>query len=73
MEQIKSAFLKLNSNDFIRGLVVSVLAAVLTGIQQMLTSGFDWTQLWHIALVSGLSYLSKNLLTDSDGKVLGAI
>jgi len=74
-----SDFLKLNKGDFIRGLIIAVLAPTLT----LLASAFndpsfaldslDWFGLIKIALASGFSYLIKNLLTDHKGKILGHI
>ena len=73
MNTIQSEFLKLSKNDMVRGLVVSVFAAVLTLIEQSLTTSvpLDIHQIVQIALIAGLSYLSKNFLTTSDGKIMG--
>jgi len=74
-----SPFLKLNSGDFVRGLVVAVLAAVFTQLAAVLNapgfdlSLFDWQETIKIAFASGVGYISKNLLTDGSGKFLGKV
>lgn len=72
---IQSEFLKLSKNDFVKGLVVTIFAAIMATIEQALTTSttIDSNIIIHVALIAGLSYLSKNLLTTSNGKVLGAI
>lgn len=69
-----SQFLKLNWSDFSKGIIVAILTAVLTYIANALqVSGLnlDFSQVLSIAITAGISYLAKNLLTDSEGKVLG--
>ena len=68
-----SGIFKLDWKDLIKGLVVSVLSAVIGSITQMMTSGFDWKQIVVLALSAGLGYLLKNLATDSDGKLVGKV
>ncbi len=72
-----STMFKLVSNDFIKGLVVAVLTAVLTAIAQLLQvsgfSSFDWNQILSVAITAGVAYLAKNYLSDENGKVLGSI
>ena len=69
----------LNVQDFAKGLVVAVFAAVITTLAAWVQiAGFsfstiDWKSLLSIALVAGISYLGKNFISDSNGKVLGAI
>lgn len=76
---MNSAFFNLNNRDAVKGLVVFVLAAVFGWLAQVLGApGFDyvtfnWGELIKVALVSGMAYLSKNLMTTEDGKVLGKI
>ena len=70
---------RLNMQDLVRGVVVAVVAVILGGLQQSLTThgldfaSYDWGSMLNMALVAGGAYLSKNLLSDSDGKVLGKI
>ena len=74
-----SDFLKLGKSDFIKGLFVSVLAALFTSLAASLnTPGFefsalDWGQLLKAAEIAFVSYMSKNLFTDSNGKIGGLI
>lgn len=69
---MKSKFLSLNSQDFVRGLVVSTLSAVLTIVYQTIQTGsltFDWKAIGTIAVSSALGYIVKNLLTNSEDQV----
>ena len=74
-----SSFGKLNQADFLKGLVLVVIVALLGSIQQGLTSyGFafglyDWGEIIKVAITAGIGYLGKNLLSDESGKVLGKI
>ena len=74
-----SDFLKLNKGDFTRGLVIAILAPTLTILASAFNApdfaldSLDWFGLVKIAFASGFSYLIKNLLTDSNGKILGHI
>ncbi len=68
-----SKFLTLNWRDFLKGFVISVLAPVILIIQQSLDSGelvFNWKQIGMAALAAGVAYLLKNLVTNSDDKIL---
>lgn len=69
---MRSKFLRLNSRDFFKGLIVTIICTLITGIYQLLVNGFafNWITLKPVviaALGSGISYLTKNLLTNSDG------
>lgn len=76
-------FFRLDINDLVKGGVTAVFAAVIitiAGVAQQ--PGFnvfqaDWGQILGSALNVGITtlvaYISKNLLTDSKGNVLGAI
>jgi len=74
-----SEFFRLKVNDFIKGLVVVVIGALLGAFQQALEtqglnlSQYDWGSIINLALTAGVAYLAKNLLSDSDGRVMGAI
>ena len=69
----------LNLNDAAKAMIVAVLVAVIGGLQQMLTAhgldigSYDWGLIMNLALSAGAGYLTKNFLSDSDGKVLGKI
>jgi len=77
MQSIQSAFLRLDSNDLLKGLVVAVLAAVLTFLANAFQApGFafasmNWGLVGQVALMAGVSYLGKNLLTTQSGSILG--
>lgn len=74
-----SDFFKLDSSDFVKGLVVAVAAAVFATLAQWFNApGFDyanfqWALLAKIALTAGISYLGKNLVTAKNGKIFGKI
>lgn len=68
-----SKFLTLNQKDFIKGLLLSVLTAVVTIVYNSVQAGsltFDWKSIGVTALTTALSYLLKNLLTNSQGEIL---
>lgn len=67
----------LSLGDLWRGVVVSILAAVIAyALIALNVPGFsflaiDYAEIARLALVAGLSYIGKNLLTTSSGNVLG--
>jgi hypothetical protein len=63
------------TQDFVKGLVVAILTSVLTVFVQMIQTGgqVDLKQVCIAALVAGSAYLLKQFGSDSDGKVLGKI
>ncbi len=72
---MKSGFLKLNASDLLKGLLVAVLTALLTGLYQLVqaNSELNWITMKPVVLAAvgaGLSYLIKNLFTNSEGTVL---
>jgi len=77
MQAIQSALMKLNSNDLIKGGILVVIVSVLDAIQQGLTvyglnfAAYNWISIEQVALTAGVGYLVKNLLTNSNGSVLG--
>jgi len=69
---MRSKFFRLNSRDFIKGLIVTIICTLITGLYQLLASGFilNWITLKPVVIAAvgaGVSYLTKNLLTNSDG------
>lgn len=78
-----SAFGKLKANDFVRGAVTAVFAAIIMVvygyIQQPDFNVFDanWgailAQAFNSAVISFVAYLGKNAVTDSNGKIFGAL
>lgn len=72
---MSSKFLRLNRRDFIRGLIVTVICTLITGIYQVIASGFEFNWITFkpvliAAIGAGISYLTKNLLTNSEGKFM---
>ena len=69
---MRSKFLRLNSRDFIKGIIVTVICTFITGLYQLIASGFElnWVTLKPVVIAafgSAVSYLTKNLLTNSKG------
>jgi len=68
-----SAFLKLNLNDFGKGLLVAVCTGAIVVVQKfVLDCGIaciDWTLVLNAGVAGGLAYLVKNLFTDTNGKL----
>lgn len=64
---MKSTFMKLNWNDFLKGFKVAILTPVLPIIQQSIANG-ELTFNWHlIALAAAggfVAYLTKNFFTN---------
>lgn len=66
-----SKFLQLNVADFAKGLILAVIGAVLALIKVSVEAGslnFDWPTIGKYALLAGLAYITKNLLTNTDGE-----
>jgi hypothetical protein len=64
MQKITSNFLSLNTQDFIKGLIITVTSAVFTLVAESVQQGrftFDFTTIWHTAVAAGIAYLGKNL------------
>jgi len=68
-----SLFLRLDKNDFLKGLIVAVLSlpvsAIYTQINGWITTNqwnaFDWRDIVKGMAIALFSYLTKNLLTPS--------
>ncbi len=74
---MKSKFLNLDVKDAVNGFIVAFLSAALTGLITTLDSGVlpnvaELKQAGVIGLTAGLSYLLKNLVTNSKGDILKA-
>jgi hypothetical protein len=72
---MRSKFLRLNSRDFIKGLIVVIFCTFLTGFYQLIANGgmVNWITIKPVviaAIGSGVSYLTKNLLTNSKGQFM---
>jgi uncharacterized membrane protein YciS (DUF1049 family) len=78
-ELIRSALLKLNMNDFVKGLAIVVIVSILGALNDAIqTSGlavaqYDWGSIEKVAITAGIGYLVKNLLTSENGKIFGRI
>lgn len=74
---MNSKFLRLNSGDYIRGLIVAIICTLITGIYQLIANGgaVNWITLKPVviaALGAAVSYITKNLLTNSKGNFMEA-
>jgi hypothetical protein len=72
---MRSKFLKLNTRDFINGLIVAMFCTFITGFYQLVANGgvISWVTMKPVviaAIGSGVSYLTKNLLTNSKGEFM---
>jgi hypothetical protein len=72
---MNSDLFKLNLTDVAKGVIVAVLAAVLSGLYQALTNQavIDPKQLLLMGVTAGIGYLIKNFLTDENNKLLGKV
>lgn len=69
-----SKFFNLNLNDFEKGLIMAVFAAVATVLQnEWAVHAINWSDVLHVAVTAAVAYLMKNLLTTSDGKFAGIV
>jgi len=72
---MRSKFLKLNSQDFINGFIVAMFCTLITGFYQLIANGgiINWITMKPVviaAIGSGVSYLTKNLMTNSKGEFM---
>jgi hypothetical protein len=72
---MRSKYLRLNSRDFVKGLIVVIFCTFLTGFYQLIANGgtINWITMKPViiaAIGSGISYLTKNLLTNSKGQFM---
>lgn len=68
-----SSYLSLNSVDYIKGLLMAVLTAVITVVYTSIQEGtvvFNWKVIAMSALSAALAYITKNFLTNSENKIL---
>lgn len=71
-----SGLFKLNGSDFLRGLIVAVLSATLTFMQQFFAAdgtmqAINWKTVGGVAAASAIAYILKNLFTNDEGVALG--
>ncbi len=65
---------KLNTSDFVKGIITAVLTAVLTSVYEVIKTGsfaINWSSVLLVGLAAGIGYVLKNLGTDSEGKFAG--
>lgn len=70
---MNSSLFSLNSKDWIKGLVVAVLTAVITVVYNTIQVGelvLDWKAISVAAISAALAYITKNLLTNSNDQLL---
>ncbi len=73
---MKSKFFSLKLGDWIKGLILAVLTAIVATVYELLQNSglqFGWAEIKYIgtaALMAFLAYISKNLLTNSEGGFL---
>jgi hypothetical protein len=72
---MKSKFLTLNLRDFLQGLIIVIFCTFITGFYQLIANGGvinreTMKPVIIAAIGSGVSYLTKNLLTNSKGQFL---
>src|SRR3990167_9998834 len=77
---MNSNLFRLNGNDFAKGAIMAVLAAVIVPLYGAASSGdfnallaIDWAETGKIAFCAFLAYVLKNFISTPDGKVLGRV
>ena len=72
----KSGFLSLSMKDVVKGFIMAVISALLTGIYTSIQAGMfppdtdGWKSMGIVALGAGVAYIIKNWLTNSDDQFL---
>ena len=67
----------LNAQDWLKGLAVAILAALVAKLAEaMNVPGFDfvaydWHSLVSVAITAGIAYLAKNFTQDANGTPFG--
>lgn len=73
---MKSALLTLNWKDALKGFILAIITALVTGVYQAIQTGtiaftwVFWQPIVYTAVGAGLAYLIKNWLTNGDDKFL---
>jgi hypothetical protein len=68
-----SKILELNALDIVKGVVMAVISAVLTGAMQMLTKtppDIDYNQIGIVAITSAIAFILKQLSTNNRDEFL---
>ncbi len=74
-----SQMFTLNWTDVAKGVVVAVFSAAITYLYmatQVIGFSFstvNWDAMLTVGMIAGVSYLFKNFVSNSDGKVIGLI
>lgn len=70
----KSKFFKINEKDLVRGVIITVIASLLGSLISILETGELNNETLKVAgisaIIAGVSYISKNLLTNSNDEFL---
>jgi hypothetical protein len=70
---MNSSIFTLNKADFIKGLIIAIITAVITLLYNTVQTGsltFDWKAISTAAASAALAYIMKNLLTNSNDEFL---
>lgn len=80
---MNSGMMKLDLNDLFRGLITAVFTGVIVALASIVQDpsfdlfSADWKHITNVtvnaAVVTFIGYLSKNALSDKDGKFLGKV
>lgn len=76
---MNTKFFQLAQNDWIKGLIVAVLTALIATLQQAISthgidvSQFDWGFIGNTIWVAVVAYLTKNLGTNEKGKFVNVV
>jgi hypothetical protein len=68
-----SKFLNLNLRDITKGVIIAVIGAVIGIVTATIEAGhlnFDWPLIGKTALLAAITYLAKNLFTNSRDEFL---
>ena len=74
---MKSKLFRVGVRDLGKGLVVAVLSTVFLAFGAALNAEnfsfatFDYASLLQVAMASGMGYIVKQFITDSEGAILG--
>lgn len=74
---MKSKLFRVSLSDLGKGLLVSVLSTVFLAFGSALNAEnfsfatFDYASLLQVAMVSGMGYIVKQFITNSEGTILG--
>lgn len=70
---MNSSLFSVGTKDFLHGLFIAVVGAVLTVVTQSIQGGtlvFDYKAIGTTAAIAAISYISKKFLSNSNGEIL---